>query len=88
VHISNDPRGVVAPRGYVRLRLLPVLGLEPGDVGPDLGIGPVPLQKLLYSVPGVAEQRPVYEIDRGGGALDVQQDRCDPRQLDRVRAGM
>jgi hypothetical protein len=65
-----------------------VLGLEPGDVGPDLGIIPMPLEKSTYPGARKTEQRLVDEIDGCGGALDVQKDGADVPQLDAVRSGM
>jgi hypothetical protein len=65
-----------------------VLGLELGDVGPDLGLIPMPFQVLRGVLPRVAEQRPVDEVDGRGGALDVQQDGSDPRQFALARTGM
>ena len=65
-----------------------MLGLEPRDVGADLGIVRVPLEKSTYSSASKPEQRLVDEIDGCGGALDVQQDGADVPQLDAVRSGM
>jgi hypothetical protein len=65
-----------------------VLRLEPGDVRPDRRIVPVFLQKGAGSSPRKAEQGTVDEIDRCGGALDVQQDGADLAQLEAVRSGM
>jgi hypothetical protein len=65
-----------------------VLGLQLGDIGADLGIVPVPLEELPQPLAGKAEQGAMDELDRGGGALDVQQDGADPGQVDAVRSGM
>jgi hypothetical protein len=65
-----------------------MLGLEQGDVGPNLRLFPVPLEKIPHPRAGVTEQGLVDEVDGGGGALDVQQDGADLRQRDAVRSGM
>ena len=65
-----------------------VLGLEPRDVGADLGITPMPLQKFIHPGACIAEQCLVDEVDGCSRALDVQEDRADVLQLDAVRSGM
>ncbi len=65
-----------------------MLGLESQDVGPDLGITPMPLEKSTDPGPRIAEQLLVDEFDGRRRALDVQQDGADVLQLDRVRTGM
>ena len=65
-----------------------MFGPELGDVGPDLGIVPMPLEKLPHSGTGIAEQRFVDEVDGCCGALDVQQDGANLGQRDPVRSGM
>jgi hypothetical protein len=66
-----------------------VLGLESRDIGPDLGILPVLLEKIPDPSPRIAEQRLMDKVDGCGGALDVQQDGADFRQRDAVfRIGM
>jgi hypothetical protein len=74
----GDDRG-----GVVR-----VLGLESCDVGADLGIIPVPLEKSPHPGAGIAEQRLVDELDGRRRALDVQEDCTDALQRDAVRNGM
>jgi hypothetical protein len=64
------------------------LGPESRDVGTDLGIVPMALEKPTHPGPRIAEQRSVDEVDGCGGALDVQQDGADLRQRDAVRNGM
>ena len=66
-----------------------MLGLELSDIGPDFGIIPALLEKISDPGPRIPEQRLVDEVDRCGGALDVQQDGADLRQRDAVfRIGM
>jgi hypothetical protein len=65
-----------------------VLGLESGDVGPDVGIVPMPLEKFAYPGARIAEQLFMDEVDGRGRALDVQEDRADTLQRDAVRSGM
>jgi hypothetical protein len=65
-----------------------VLGLESRDVGPDLGVIPMPLEKSTYPAARIAEQRLVDEFDGRRRALDVQKDGADVLQLDAVRSGM
>jgi hypothetical protein len=65
-----------------------VLGLESRDVGPDLGIVPMPLEKFHHPSARVTEQRLVDEFDGRRRALDVQEDGADPLQRDAVRSGM
>jgi hypothetical protein len=65
-----------------------VLFLEPGDVGPDRRIGPMPLEKAIYPVAGIAEQRLMDEVDGRRRPLDVQEDGAGVLQLDAVRCGM
>jgi hypothetical protein len=64
-----------------------VLGLEPRDIGPDVGIIPMPLENIPDPGARIAEQRLVDEIDGCCGPLDVQQDRTDLGQRDAVRSG-
>jgi hypothetical protein len=65
-----------------------VLGPEPRDVGADLRIIPVALEKSAHPGASVAEQRTVNESDRGRRAFDVEQDGADIVQFDRARSGM
>jgi hypothetical protein len=65
-----------------------VLGLESRDVGPDLGITPVPLEKFTYPGTRITEQRFMDEFDGRRRALDVQEDGANLLQLDAVRSGM
>ena len=66
-----------------------VLGLEARDIGPNLGITPMLLEKVLDPGPRITEQCLVNEVDRCGRALDVQEDGADSRQRDAVfRIGM
>jgi hypothetical protein len=65
-----------------------VLGLETRDVGADLGIIPMLLEKSIHPGPCIAEQRLVDEVDGRRRALDVQEDSADLRQRDAVRRGM
>ena len=65
-----------------------MLGLESRDVGTDLGIIPMPLEKSTYPGARIAEQRLVDEFDGRRRALDVQQDCADAFQRDAVRSGM
>jgi hypothetical protein len=65
-----------------------VLGLESRDVGADLGIIPMPLEKSTHPGPRIAEQGLVDEFDGRRRPLDVQQDGADVLQLDAVRCGM
>ena len=64
-----------------------VLGLEPRDVGAELGIIPMPLEKSSHPGAGIAEQRLVDEFDGRRRALDVQEDGGDALQRDAVRCG-
>ena len=64
-----------------------VLGLESRDVGPDLGIIPMPLEKSTHPGARIAEQRLVDEFDGRRRALDVQEDGADVLQLDAARWG-
>jgi hypothetical protein len=77
VHVGGDRGGVVR-----------VLGPESGDVGADLGIIPMALEKSTHPGARITEQRLVDEFDGCGRALDVQQDGADLRQRDAVRSGM
>jgi hypothetical protein len=65
-----------------------MLGPESRDIGSDLGIVPMPLEKPTYLSARVAEQSLVDEFDGRRRALDVQQDRADAFQRDAVRNGM
>jgi hypothetical protein len=65
-----------------------VLGLESCDVGADLGIIPMPLEKSAHPGARMAEQRLVDEFDGRCCALDVQEHGPDVLQLDAVRSGM
>ena len=84
MHVSNDCIGVIAPRGSIEVGFDCVLGLQPRDIGPDLGIIPVLLEEIPDPLPRIAEQRLVDEVDGCGGALDVQQDGADVGQRDAV----
>ena len=64
-----------------------MLGLESCDVGPDLGIIPMPLEKVTHPGARIAEQRLVDEFDGRRRALDVQKDGADVLQLDAARCG-
>ena len=89
MHIGNDPRSIIPPRGYAGIGFLLVLCLESRDVSPDCRIIFLPVEKPADSLPSIPEQRPVDKIDGGGGALDVQQDGAYPLQVDAVlRSGM
>jgi hypothetical protein len=89
VHVGDDRIGVIAPRGSIKVGFNRVLGLESRDIGPDIGIFPVPLKKVPDPGPRIAEQRLMNEVDRCGRALDVQEDGADLRQRDAVfRIGM
>jgi hypothetical protein len=65
-----------------------VLRPQSRDVRTHLGIVPMILEKPAGPLPRVAEQGVMDELDRGGGALDVEQDGADPGQVDAVRSGM
>jgi hypothetical protein len=65
-----------------------VLGLESRDVGADLGITPVPLEKSAYPGARMTEQRFMDEFDGRRRALDVQEEGANLRQLDLARTGM
>ena len=66
-----------------------MLGFESRDIGPDLGILPVLLEKIPDPGPRIAEQRLMNEIDGCGGTLDVQKYRTCLGQRDAVfRSGM
>jgi hypothetical protein len=65
-----------------------VLGLESRDVGPDLGVIPMPLEKSTHPGARMAEQCLVDEFDGRRRALDVQEDSTNVLQLDAVRSGM
>jgi hypothetical protein len=60
---------------------------ESRDVGPDLGIIPMPLEKSTHPGAGIAEQRLVDEVDGRRRPLDVQKDGADALQRDAVRCG-
>jgi hypothetical protein len=87
--VLDDRGGVIAPRGSIKVGFDCVLGLQPRDIGPDLGITPMLLEKFPDPVPRIAEQRLVDEVDGCSSALDVQQDGADLGQRDAVfRIGM
>ena len=65
-----------------------VLRPEPRQVGADRRVIPVPLEEFARPGAGMAEQRPMDEVDGRSRALDVQKDNTDLLQLDRVRTGM
>jgi len=65
-----------------------VLGLESRDVGPDLGVIPMPLEKSTHPGARMGEQGVVDKFDGRRRALDVQEDGADVRQLDAGRSGM
>ena len=65
-----------------------MLGFEQGDVCPDLGITPMPLQKSTRLGSSMSEQRLVDEVEGRRRALDVQEDGANVLQLDAVRGGM
>jgi hypothetical protein len=65
-----------------------MLGPQPRDIGPDLGIIPVLLEKVPDPGPRIAEQRTVDELDGCCRTLDVQEDGADLRQRDAVLSGM
>jgi hypothetical protein len=65
-----------------------VLGLESCDVGADLGLIPMPLEKFPHPGARMAEQRLVDEFDGRRRALDVQKNGADALQRDAVRSGM
>jgi len=64
-----------------------MLGLESRDVGLDLGIMPMPLEKSTHPGTRIAEQRLVDECDGRRRPLDVQEDGADALQRDAVRCG-
>ena len=87
--ILDDRGGVIAPRGSIKVGFDCVLGLQPRDISPDLGIIPVLLEEIPEPRPRIAEQRFMDEVDGCGGALDIQQDGADLGQRDAVfRIGM
>jgi hypothetical protein len=89
VHVGDDRIDVIAPRGSIKVGFDCMLGRQPGDIGPNLGVAPMLPEKVPDPVPRIAEQRLVNEVDGCGGALDVQQDGADLRQRDAVfRIGM
>jgi hypothetical protein len=65
-----------------------VLRLQPPDIGSNLGVTPIALEKFTDPGTGISEQRLVDELDGGSRALDVQQDCADLAQVDAVRSGM
>jgi hypothetical protein len=65
-----------------------MLGSELRDVGLNVRVGFVALQKLLHARARVPKQRRVDELDGGRRTLDVQEDDADVLQLDAVRSGM
>ena len=82
--------GIETPRGRSSLGgFSGMLGGQSRDIGPHLGIVPVPLEKFRDPGPRITEQCLVNEVDRCGRALDVQEDGADSRQRDAVfRIGM
>jgi hypothetical protein len=74
--------------GYDGGGVVRVLGLESRDVGADLGIIPMPLEKSTHPGARIAEQRLVDEFDGRRRALDIQKDDADALQRDAVRSGM
>ena len=77
MYVGHDQSGVIGR----------VLGPESRDVGTDLGIIPMPLEKSTHPGAGIAEQRLVDECDGRRRALDVQEDGADALQRDAVRRG-
>ena len=65
-----------------------MLGLESRDVGADVRVIPMSLEKSTHPGARMAEQRLVDEFDGRRRALDVQEDGADLLQLDAVRRGM
>ena len=65
-----------------------MFGPELGDVGPDVRILPMPLEKVPEPGPRIAEQRTMDELDGRRRALDVQEDGADLGQRGPVRSGM
>ena len=89
MHVGDDRSGVISPRRNTRAGFRCVLGLQSLDIGPDLGVSPILLEKVPGPGPRIAEQRLVDEVDGCSRALDVQQDGADLRQRDAVlRIGM
>jgi hypothetical protein len=89
VYVGGHRRGVIVPLRRGKLGgFSGVLGFESRDVGSNIVLVPVSLEKPGHPLAGVAEQPPVDELDRGSRAFDVQQDRADPLQRDTVRSGM
>jgi hypothetical protein len=65
-----------------------MLGAESRDVGSDIGVIPVPLEKCAGPVTRIAEQRPMDEFDGRRRALDVEEDGADVPQRTAARTGM
>jgi hypothetical protein len=87
--VLHDGGDIIAPRGSIEVGFDCVLRLQPRDIGPDLGVLPMPLEKIPDPRPRIAEERLVDEVDGCGRALDVQQDGADLGQRDAVfRTGM
>ena len=89
MHIGHDRPDILPPGRRRSLGSFgDVLGLEPGNVGADLRITPMPLQKSGYLRAGVSEQRLMDKLDGCGRPLDVQKDSANVLQFDTVRADM
>ena len=86
--VLDNRSGVIAPRWSIKVGFDCVLGFESRDIGPDLGIIPMLLEKLPDPGSRIAEQRTVDELDGCGGTLDVQEDGADLGQRDAFRSGM
>ncbi len=63
-----------------------VLGTQQRDVGADRGVISVLGEEVMHASPRVGEQHLMNELDRGCGALDVEQDGSNVAQ--RVPSGM
>ena len=85
--VLDERGGIIAPRGCIKVGFDCVLGLQPRDIGPDLGIIPMLLEEVPDPGPRIAEQRLVDKVDGCSGTLDVQEDGVDFRQRDAVRSG-
>ena len=95
MHVGGDRSCIILPRGRWasgrrgrRRRFGRIFGPESRDVGADLSIIPIPLEKSTHPGARIAEQRLVDEFDGRRRALDVQEDGADALQRDAVRSGM
>ena len=65
-----------------------MLGRESGDVGPNVGLCPMPFQEPAHPRAGVAKKGLVDKLDGRRRALDVEEDGAQPFQRDADRRGM